>query len=76
MRENVLALQMVTARPPDACRPPLAQVERGLRPGEADGRLRGNLGVITEITLRLYGIPDRSARRPARSTTSKAQSAP
>ena len=43
MRENVLcAAGRHRRRPADAARPPLAQVERGLRPGEAVRRLRGH----------------------------------
>ena len=41
-RERAVAAGRHRRRPPDAARPPRAQVERGLRPGEAVRRLRGH----------------------------------
>ena len=76
-RERAGAAGRHRRRPPDASRPPLAQVERGLRPGEAVRRLRGHAGRHHRdhaAPLRHSRI-DRS-RRPAPSTTSRARSTP
>ena len=58
MRENVMSLTVVTADGRIAHRGPRPQVLRRLRP---DARLvgsEGTLGIITEVTVRLYPQPE------------------
>ena len=58
MRENVLAMEVVTASGDIIRTGTRAKKQRRLRPYTPAGGLEGTLGVITEITVKLYPLPE------------------